>query len=57
MNPKYWRVEVKDHKTTCPWCNRVNDHITGNVCEHVEKVTSKGIVFYYWGFRPVAERG
>ena len=55
MNPKYWRVEIKDHKTTCPWCNpvRVNNHMTGAVCEHVAKVTVKGVAFYYWGFRPV----
>ncbi len=55
MNPKYWRVKVQDHKTTCPWCNpvRVNDHITGNVCKHVAKVTIKGIAFYFWGYREI----
>ncbi len=55
MNPKYWRVKVKDHKSICPWCNpiRENNHITGDVCEHVAKLTNKGIVFYFWGFRPI----
>ena len=53
MNPKFWRTELSNNRTTCPWCAANNDHATGNVCEHVAKVTVKGVVFYYWGFRPV----
>jgi hypothetical protein len=57
MNPKYWRVEMKDGKSTCPWCEAVNNHRTGHsqTCEHVAKVTASGAVFYYWGFRPIKE--
>ena len=53
MNPKYWRTQVREDKTTkCPWCEKINDHRTGRVCKHVYKVTKKGICFYYWGFAP-----
>ena len=54
MNPKYWRTALHDHRSTCPWCSVVNDHRTGAVCDHVFKVTDKGVVFYYWGIRLVA---
>lgn len=54
MNPKYWRTQLDlDGRTVCPWCGRVNHHKTGQCCEHVAKVTVKGVVFYYWGIRPV----
>lgn len=53
MNPKYYRTDIrKDRTTVCPWCSRVNRHMTGDNCEHVYKVTAKGLVFYYWGIRP-----
>jgi len=56
MNPKYWRVQISStHKTECPWCARINNHQTGDVCSHVCKVTDQGVVFYYWGFRPISE--
>ena len=53
MIPKFYRTELrKDRTTVCPWCETVNQHKTGNDCGHVAKITKKGIVFYYWGFRP-----
>lgn len=53
MNPKYWRTGIKEGKTVCPWCGVENAHITGACCKHVYKVTAKGVVYYYWGIRPV----
>ena len=52
---KYWRTQIVNGKSICPWCNpkRENNHITGDVCEHVDKVTVKGVVFYFWNYRPV----
>jgi hypothetical protein len=40
------RIEVKDHKSTCPWCKTISNHITGHSCKHLYKVTVKGIAFY-----------
>lgn len=57
--PKYYRTQIADdHTSTCPWCGQKNDHIrTATLCPHVAKVSSKGIVFYYWGFRPDGWKG
>ena len=51
---KYYRIEIKDNRSVCPVCGKVNNHNMGNAhdCPHIAKVTSKGIAFYFWGFRP-----
>jgi hypothetical protein len=50
---KYYRTEIKaDRTSVCPVCGKTNKHITGKHCGHVFKVTVKGMVFYFWGFRP-----
>lgn len=47
MSKKYTKVTLADNKTSvCPVCFKTNRHTTGQVCEHVSKVTVKGIVFY-----------
>ena len=46
---KYLRIKMsEDKKSICPkWdCAILNDHVTGQVCRHVQKVTKKGIVYY-----------
>lgn len=54
MNPKYWRTQIRaDGTSVCPWCERVNIHRTGDTCEHCYKLTAAGVVFYYWGIRPI----
>ena len=55
MNPKYFRIQLPGHQkiSTCPWCENINNHLTGNTCQHVAKVTKKHIVYYYWGIRPL----
>lgn len=50
---KYYRVNLDSNRqTTCPVCGKINRHVTGQDCGHVAKVTAKGVVWYYWGFRP-----
>lgn len=57
MNPKYWREQVVDGKSSCPWCENINNHrATATCCDHVAKVQSNGTVLYYWGIRPLTER-
>lgn len=56
--PKFYRSQISpDGTSKCPWCGNVNKHNTGNVCEHVAKLTNKGVVFFYWGTRPLTEDG
>lgn len=53
--PKFYRVERKagEKTTVCPNCGAINEHTTGKDCGHVAKITAKGVVVYYWGFRPI----
>jgi hypothetical protein len=43
----YIRIPLVDFITTCPHCKKTNDHRTGEVCEHLSKVTAKHIAFYF----------
>ena len=43
---KFIKIKVQNFKSICPVCGQMNDHLTGNVCKHVKKVTVKHIVFY-----------
>lgn len=53
MKSKFYRTEIKSDKTSvCPVCGATNKHVTGKDCGHVAKITAKGVVFYFWGFRP-----
>lgn len=57
-NPKYWRTQVIEGKSKCPWCGSVNNHrATATICPHVAKVQSNGTALYYWGFRPEGWKG
>src|SRR6185437_15732126 len=52
---KYYQVEMdKTNRTSvCPVCANVNDHKrTVDNCNHLHKLTAKGVAFYFWGFRP-----
>ena len=55
MATKYYTVQMNpETKTTvCPVCSQVNNHIAdvGN-CNHLHKLTVKGLAYYFWGFRP-----
>lgn len=53
--PKFYRTALKDGRTICPWCGTINNHRTGKCCEHVHKVTAQGVVFYWWGERPLKQ--
>lgn len=53
MTQKFYRVELNGAATSvCPVCGTTNQHLTGKDCGHVAKITAKGVVFYFWGFRP-----
>ncbi len=52
MNPKYYRA-TGPRANVCPWCG-VEAKITGQNCGHLYKVTAKGVWFWFWGVRPVA---
>lgn len=49
---KYWRVQIDaNHKTVCPVCGHTNNHIADiNNCNHLHKLTPKGVAYYFWGF-------
>jgi hypothetical protein len=54
--PKFHISKIGDNGTSvCPNCGALNKHTTGNDCGHVAKITAKGMVYYYWGFRPLTE--
>ena len=56
MGNKFFKVQLKDDKTSrCPFCDRVNNHVTGDVCEHVFKLTAKGVVFFFRNFKPLRD--
>jgi len=44
---KYIKIKMcENKKTTCPICKRVNNHLYGNCCAHVDRVTVNRVVFY-----------
>ena len=43
---KYIRIKLEGKTQKCPICNRLNNFVYGDVCDHVEKITVKKIVFY-----------
>jgi len=51
IGAKYIRVQLKpgERTSTCPRCGQENDHRTGNVCDHVVKLTASRVVFYEAG--------
>ena len=36
----------EDKKLKCPICNRLNNHLYGDCCDHVDRLTIKGIVIF-----------
>ena len=58
MANKFYRVQMNPETKTsiCPVCDHTNNHIAdaGN-CEHLHKLTTKGVAMYFWGIRPICE--